>query len=307
MKNSINTYLKLLDLPLGQLIARADAVRRKQGPRALDLCTIVNAKSGICGEDCKFCAQAACHKTGVATYPLKDKAALIEAAQNAAAAGSCHFGIVTAGNRLNERELGLVIEAVSEIKRSLPIQVCASLGALAPEALRCLKAAGLSRYHHNIETSPRFYKKIVTTHSFAERLATIRAAQAAGLKVCSGGIIGMGETWRDRLAMAMVLKQLDVDSVPINVLVPIAGTPLAGLSPIACADVLKTIALFRIILPDKTIKVAAGRETVLKDFQGAAFLAGANGMLVGGYLTVTGREVAADRLLAAEIERLWRQ
>ena len=170
-----------------------------------------------------------------------------------------------------------------------------------------MKKAGISRYHHNIETSPRFFTKIVTTHTFKERLDTIKAAKEVGLEVCSGGIIGMGETWRDRIEVALLLKELNVDSVPINILVPIDGTPLAGTNKISCTDAIKTIAIFRIILKDKVVKLAAGRESVLKDFQAAAFMSGANGMLIGGYLTVRGREIAEDHKLIKEIKETWKR
>ena len=154
--------------------------------------------------------------------------------------------------------------------------------------LQLLKKAGLSRYHHNIETSRRFYPSIVSTHSFDERIDTINSAKQVGLEVCSGGIIGMGETWQDRIDMAYTLKDLDVDSIPVNILIPIKGTPLESATPVSLDDAIRTICIFRIILKDKIIKIAAGRETTLKDSQLTAFIAGANGMLIGGYLTVKG-------------------
>jgi len=168
-----------------------------------------------------------------------------------------------------------------------------------------LRDAGLCRYHHNIETSPRFYPHIVSTHSFRERLDTIEFAKSAGLEVCSGGIIGMGESWQDRIDMASLLKELEVDSVPLNILVPVRGTPLESGKAIPCADAIRTICGFRLILRDKDIKIAAGRESVLKDFQALGFMAGANGMLIGGYLTTKGRDVREDHKLAEEIQRLW--
>ena len=170
-----------------------------------------------------------------------------------------------------------------------------------------LKEAGLVRYHHNIETSPNFYKKIVSTHSFKERIRTIEAAKAVGLEVCSGGIIGMGETWPDRLNMALILKKLGVDSIPLNFLVPIKGTPLEKTKSITVSDAIRTIAIFRIILKDKAIKVAAGRESVLGDFQSLGFMAGANGMLIGGYLTVKGRSIEEDYKLIRQIKEVWKK
>ena len=173
--------------------------------------------------------------------------------------------------------------------------------------LKKLKDAGLERFHHNIETSENFYSQIVSTHDFSERTDTIKAAKEVGLETCSGGIIGMGETWQDRIDMAMTLKELDVDSVPINILVPIEGTAMGDVEPMAVEDVIRTICIFRIILKDKTIKIAAGRETALANSQVDGFLAGANGMLIGGYLTVKGESLEKDYALVEEIKKAWKQ
>ncbi|HQP25856.1 MAG TPA: biotin synthase BioB, partial [Smithellaceae bacterium] len=161
------------------------------------------------------------------------------------------------------------------------------------------------RYHHNIETSREYFSTIVGTHTFDQRIETVRCAARAGLSTCSGGIIGIGESRADRVSMALTLKELDVDSVPINILMPIDGTPLAGIAAISVTEALKTIAVFRIILPDKNIRLAAGRENHLKDFQGMAFMAGANAMMIGGYLTKRGRTIEEDKKLAEEIRRAW--
>jgi len=295
---------KLINMPLAELIAKADMTRQAAVGSALELCTIMNAKSGMCGEDCKFCAQSSCHKTNVDTYSLRSKNEMIEAARRAKAMGAQRFGIVTSGNTLTQQDLHTIIQAVSEIKK-IGIDVCGSLGKLSEEDLVSLKCAGLSRYHHNIETSPDFFAKIVTTHTFQDRLDTIRAAKRAGLQVCSGGIIGMGETWDDRIDMALALKELEVDSVPINILVPVKGTALDSVEAISCVDAIRTIAIFRMVLKGKTIKVAAGRESVLKDFQAMAFMSGANGMLIGGYLTVQGRSPEDDRKFIEEIKAAW--
>jgi len=295
----------LLRSPLFDLIQRANKVRKESMGRELELCSIVNAKSGVCGEDCKFCAQSSRHSADVSVYPLKEKDEIIKAAEDAKKIGAEKFGIVTSGNRLTEKELNVITEAVSLIKEKVGIKVCASLGALSRPQLKALKKAGLLRYHHNIETSPRFYPKIVTTHSFQERIDTVMSAKAVGLEVCSGGIIGMGESWQDRIDMANLLKELDVDSVPINLLVPVKGTSMEHMKPISCNDAIRAICIFRIILQNKIVKIAAGRETILKDFQGLGFLAGANGMLIGGYLTIKGRDVEADHRLIKEIKELW--
>ncbi len=298
---------KLLKLPLPELIALADKTRKRYAGSKIDLCNILNAKSGSCGEDCKFCAQSGRHSTHAANYPLKDKGEILRAARQAKEMGADRFDIVTSGNTLTVSEINMIADCISEIRDAVGIKICASLGKLDERSLTLLKRSGLSRYHHNIETSPRFFTKIVTTHSFADRVKTIKAAKNAGLEVCSGGIIGLGETWDDRIEMALLLKRLDVDSVPINILVPIKGTPMEGSRKISAIDAIRTIALFRIILKDKTIKAAAGRESVLKDYQALLFMAGANGMLIGGYLTIRGREVAQDRRLVNEIKKAWKE
>ena len=295
----------LLKMPLVELLPLADRARQKGVGTKLDLCSIVSAKSGMCGEDCKFCSQSSHHSAKIPVYPLKEKKEILESARYAQDIGAERFGIVTSGNTLSRDELHQIADTISEIRDKVKIDICASLGKINEEGLRILKEAGLSRYHHNVETSPGYFPRIVTTHTFQDRLATIKAAKKTGLQVCSGGIIGMGEDWKDRIEMAQTLKELDVDSIPINILVPIKGTPLEGVSCISCADAIRTIAIFRILLPDKVIKLAAGRESLLKDFQGTAFMAGANGMLIGGYLTIKGRESSEDRQLIAEIKRVW--
>ncbi len=297
----------LLDMPLDELISSADRVRHEEAGERLELCNIMNAKSGLCGEDCKFCAQSLRYKTETSRYPLKTKDEMVEAARRAKGMGAHRFDIVTSGATLTKEELHIITEAVSEIRDDVGIDMCASLGKLGEESLAALKKSGISRYHHNIETSPRYFPRIVTTHTFGERVDTIKAVKKAGLEVCSGGIIGMGEGWDDRIDMALILKELDVDSVPINILVPIKGTPFENIKPILPEDAIRTIAMFRIVLKGKIIKVAAGRESVLKDSQGAAFKAGANGMLIGGYLTISGRGIEEDRALVEEIRNIWRR
>jgi biotin synthase len=295
----------LLELPLAELILEADKTRRKFIGNRIELCSIINAKSGGCSEDCKFCAQSSRYSTNISTFSLKNKSQIVAAAREAKEIGADKFGVVTSGNRLTSREVDVIAGAVREINDEVGIKVCASLGTLEKSQLERLSAAGLSRYHHNLETSGRFYPRIVSTHSFKERINTIIAAKEVGLEVCSGGIIGMGELWSDRIELAVLLRDLNVDSVPINFLIPIKGTPLESIKPISSSAAIRTICIFRIILKDKIIKIAAGRETVLSDFQGLGFMAGACGMLIGGYLTVKGRDVALDRELVKAVKELW--
>lgn len=295
----------LSKLPLPELIAIANKVRQDSVGQSLELCSIMNAKSGLCAQDCKFCAQSGRHSTGITAYPLKNKAEMIAAAKRAKEIGAGRFDIVTSGNRLSKEELNVIADAVREITDKMGIKMCASLGKMNKDELVLLKKAGLSRYHHNLEAPPNYFHKIVTTHTFQDRIKTISAAKKAGLEVCSGGIIGMGETLDDRIDLALMLNELDVDSVPINILVPIKGTPFEGVNPISADEAIRTIALFRIILKDKIIKIAAGRETVLKDSQIQAFMAGANGMLIGGYLTIKGRTIDEDHALITQIKETW--
>lgn len=297
----------ILCMELEDLMASASEARRKGVGNRLEICGITNAKSGLCSEDCKFCAQSAHHSTMIPQYPLKSEDEIVEAARSARENGSTRFGIVTSGNRLTPDELETIRTAVRRIVKDVGIGACASLGALTRDELLSLRDAGLTRYHHNIETSRRFYPQIVSTHDYDERVNTVKASKSAGLEVCSGGIIGMGETWEDRLDMALLLSELGVDAVPLNILVPIKGTPLGSVEPLSAAEALRAIALFRLVLRDKDIKIIAGRETVLKDFQGMMYSAGANGMMVGGYLTVGGRNISDDKALIREIRAAWNE
>ena len=297
--------LKLVEMPLTELLAAADRTRRENTGSDVSICGVINAKSGSCGEDCRFCAQSAHHNAEVPVYDLKTAGDIIKEARRAKENGACRFGIVTSGNRLTGEELRRIAEAIAVIRNETGIIPCASLGALTRGEFEILKEAGLSRYHHNIETSGNFYPSIVTTHDYSERLNTVRNAKAAGLEVCSGGILGMGESWRDRIDMAFTLDDLGVDAVPLNFLVPIKGTPLQAAERMMPFDAIRSIAIFRMILPAAEIKVVAGRESLLKDYQGLLYLAGANGMMVGGYLTIAGRSVDEDRALVRDVETLW--
>ncbi|MDA8161804.1 MAG: biotin synthase BioB [Desulfobacteraceae bacterium] len=299
-------FAHLLDFPLKRLMDQALDLKLELRQDNFSLCTIMNVKSGACTEDCAFCAQSARFKTESPLYDLLSVNDILKHAKDAKDAGAQRFSLVASGRGPAENEIEEFAERIFEVKKRVGIDVCASLGIMDKKGLTRLKDAGLGRYHHNIETSARFYPKIVTTHGFEERLSTIRAAKEAGLEVCAGGIIGLGETREDRLDMAATLKYLDVDSVPINILVPIPGTELASNPPISLEEMLQAIAVFRHVLPDKAVRIAGGRETALKDFQPLAFLAGADAMLIGGYLTVKGRPVSEDISFVQDIKRLWR-
>ncbi|MCX6344720.1 MAG: biotin synthase BioB [Armatimonadetes bacterium] len=297
--------LELFDLPLADLAAKADKVRRENMGNHFETCTICNAKCGKCSEDCKYCAQSAHYATDIADYPLVSCETMLQAADEAAAIGSNRYGIITSGKGLVDKELEEVASAISAIAQKGEITPCASLGILDLDGFKRLKDSGLNRYHHNIETASSYFPKITSTHSFEDRLRTIALAREAGLSICCGGIIGMGESREDRALMALELAQIAPDSIPVNVLMPIAGTPMENCQPISVGEALKTIAVFRIANPKAVIRLAAGRETVLKDFMGMAFFAGANAMMVGGYLTQRGRSVEEDQAFAREVIAAW--
>lgn len=284
------------------------ALEAKLGERgdSFSLCTIMNVKSGRCSEDCAFCAQSSRYRTGAAVYSLVSVDDMVTRALEAKEAGASRFSLVASGRGPASRELDILAEAVCQIRARAGIKVCASLGIVDRQGLETLKAAGLSRYHHNLETSEAFFPGIVSSHTYRERVDTIRAAKEVGLEVCSGGIIGLGETAVDRMAMALALRDLGVDSVPLNILVPIEGTPLADLSGIAVEEILRTIAVFRLVNPGIPLRIAGGRDGTLADFQAMAFWAGADAMLIGGYLTVRGRSVDMDLSLVGEMKRLWK-
>ena len=296
---------ELQALPLAELMRQALATKLARRGASFSLCSIINAKSGKCSEDCHFCAQSAHYQTEAPVYPLLDKAQILAAAQEAKKNGASRFSLVTSGRGLASVDLPQVLEIIRAIRTEVGIKVCASLGILGESELGQLKEAGVSRYHHNLESSREFFPQVCTTHSFADRIATIKAAQAVGLSVCSGGIFGLGESEADRLSMAMSLVECGIDSVPINILIPLAGTPCAGLAPLAIAEILRSIALYRLILPQAAIRLAAGRESALGDFLSSAFMAGADGMMIGGYLTQRGRSPEADLQFAEDIQQLW--
>lgn len=292
-------------LPLPELMRQALAVKLDRRGRTVSLCSILNAKSGKCSEDCRFCVQSAHYLTDAPVYPLKEEGEIVAAAVEAKRIGASHFSLVTSGRGLPAGEIPQVAAIIRTIRAEVGINVCASLGILDEQALAELKAAGLARYHHNLESSREFFPQVCTTHTFEERLATIAAAQAVGLEVCAGGIFGLGESEADRISMALTLRECGVDSVPLNILIPLPGTPMAEMAPLTVAEILRAIALYRLILPAVPIRLAAGRETALRDFLAAAFLAGADGMMIGGYLTQGGRLPEEDHRFIGEMVGLW--
>lgn len=287
---------------LFELFISANNLRSRYRGKRIDLCSIVSAKSGACPEDCSFCAQSAHSRTGIKPYPLLDKEEIIKAARSAKDNGARRFCIVTSGKRPSWYELKKICDCISGI-RELGLLPCATLGIIGISELTALKEAGLDRYHHNLETSESFFNEICTTHTYYEKLKTIETARALGLSVCSGGIFGMGESWEDRIDMAFELRNIGVDSVPINFFTPIKGTPLAEkrglLEPL---EALKIIAIYRHIMPDKEIRICGGRPSTLRDLNPFIFLAGADGLLIGNYLTTPGREPSNDIQMIKDME-----
>ncbi len=279
---------------LYDVMAAASQIREHFKGKKIGLCAIINAKSGLCAENCKFCAQSSHHFTDAPTYPLVPAATIVEAAKEAEGEGAHLFGIVTSGTTIADAaEWEQIHQAVREIAAT-SIRPCGSLGMLDNAKAEALKKAGLFRYHHNLETARSFFDRICTTHDYQEDIDSVRAAQKAGISVCSGGIIGLGEDMGHRIELALTLKELDVDSVPINVLSPIPGTPLMDNPPLPPAEILATIALFRFLLPDKDIKLCGGKERNLRQLLPLGIVAGCNALMTGNYLTTTGRNTGLD-------------
>lgn len=289
-----------MDTPLEELSEEAYRLQKQFCGNHIDLCTIVNGRSGRCGENCKYCAQAACHKTGVDTYGFLPQEQIMAHAKANQDAGVNRFSIVTSGGALSGKEFEMAIDVYKEMRRTLSIDLCASHGLLTRSQFRRLREVGVTSYHHNIETSERYFPEICTTHSYADRIRTIKMAQAEGLCVCSGGIIGMGETWEDRFDMAFALQELGIESIPLNSLMAIPGTPLEHLTPLSGDEILRTIAIFRFINPTANIRLGAGRK-LLPENGATAFLAGASASITGNMLTTSGTTIAEDMELIKEL------
>ncbi len=276
-------------------MAGAHFLKEQSFQNGINLCSIINAKSGRCAENCAFCAQSAHFETNAPTYPLKSKQEIIDGAVQAVEEGSHCYGIVTSGTGpSNEAEFGLILEAIDEIRNSVGIKPSASLGLLTPEKARKLSEAGCATYHHNLETARSFFPNICTTHTYDEDVNTVKLAKEAGMRVCSGGILGLGESLEQRIELAETLYELGVDSIPLNFLNPVAGTPLEGASNLTPMDCLRAITLFRYHLPHQVITICGGREQNLRDFQSWIFMAGASGTMIGNYLTTSGRNRDMD-------------
>jgi biotin synthase len=287
------------------LVSLANKVRLKFAP-AVHACSIINAKSGRCRENCRFCAQSAAYGTGIETYPVLAPEAVLEAAGKVYAEGVRAFGYVTSGRGWDkpDAEFRTILDTLDLLHAKHPdLRLCVSLGILSEECVKLLAEHHVWRYNMNIQTSPaRYGELIATTHTIEQKLETIRLMKKYGITNCTGGILGLGETWADRVDMAFAIREIDVECSPLNILLPIPGTPLEHEKPVTPADAAKAFAIFRLVNPTKALKFCAGRETVMKDFQGLLMLSGLNALMTGGYLTTRGREIAQDRAFAASLD-----
>ena len=292
------TLADIINAPIDDLLNEANRLRTETFETEIDLCAIVNIKSGRCKMDCRFCAQSQHHGTTIETYLLRCADELSSETHKLWKQGIPRVGWVSSGRSLNTKELNAVIGgAKSVLSEGGAEQICASLGQLSTSELSALKDAGVCRYHHNLETSERFYPSICTTQRWRDRQATVQRVKELGWTICSGGLFGLGETWEDRQQLALALKVLEVDSVPINFFSPISGTPLAERERLSPEEALRIVALFRLTLPKATIRICGGRPTVFtkREQDALLFRAGANALMTGNYLTTSGIAPEKDR------------
>ena len=276
------------------LYAAANEIREKFCGNALDTCSIINARSGLCSEDCKWCAQSAKHKTGIETYPIKNANEVLDCAIQNDIKGVKRFSMVTSGRKVNREDMEKFCDMYKRIKEKTGLTLCASMGLLGKEELLMLKSAGVSRYECNLESSSSFFPNLCTTHTSEEKKTTLRLAAECGLELCSGGIIGMGESLEQRIELACELRELNVKSVPINILNPIKGSALENAKPLADEEILTTMAVFRFVLPNAFIRFAGGRINMSESLQKKALQAGINAALVGDLLTTVGSNTEQD-------------
>jgi biotin synthase len=301
---SFERALALTEIPddqINKLCESANRVRKHFSQDKVDLCSIINARSGKCSEDCKFCTQSSHYKTSPPTYPMKTVAEIVDTAKAAEKAGAHRFCIVTSGGQLNDKDFETALQATAEIKKETSLKRCASLGKLTKKRAEQLKEAGLNRFHHNLETAESFFPEICTTHSFTEKLETINYLQDAGIEVCSGGIFNLGESPKQRIEMAFKLKELEATSIPINFLNPCLGTPLAERGPISALEAAKYLAIYRFILPRAFIRLAGGRKETFAEDAELPFEAGVNALLIGDLLTTKGPGANKDIALLKSV------
>lgn len=293
--------LALSKAPIEELCKAADEIRTQFCQDGFDLCTIINGKCGRCSEDCKYCAQSAhYHASCPESYPLLSTEELLKGAQYNAERGVLRYSIVTSGKRLSDQEIDQVCQSIRVIKQETSIEVCISFGLLNEAQFRKLKEAGVSRVHCNLESSARYFPEVCTTHTYEEKIETLKAAKRAGLSICSGGILGLGETMEDRIDMVLTARELGVKSIPMNLLNPIPGTPYEQNRPLTNQEACQCAALFRFLIPDASIRLAGGRG-LLGDKGEACFQSGANAAISGDMLTTAGITVETDRALIKKL------
>lgn len=292
--------LSLLTEPIIELSKAANEIRDFFCGNSFDICTIINGKSGKCSENCKYCAQSIHFKTDIEEYPLLDSKRILDEAKHNENKGVLRYSIVTSGKKLSQKDLNDVCKSYKLIKENSNISLCASHGLLCYEDFIKLKKAGVSRYHNNLETSRNFFHNICTTHSYEEKIETIKAAQKAGLEVCSGGILGLGESMEDRIDMALEIRSLGIKSIPVNILNPIKGTPLENSKVLSYDEIKRTIAIFRFIIPYGAIRLAGGRG-LLHDKGKSLFECGANATITGDMLTTAGITINEDMSIIKEL------
>lgn len=296
-------FLKLYDTPLEELLKIAREITHETFSNEVEACSIISAKTGACSENCKYCAQSSHNHAEIECHPILDVETVKKAAFSAKENGASRFAIVTSGRRPSAKDFEIILQMVREISKIEGLTCCASLGILTESQIKQLKDAGLKRFHHNINTSENYHKFICTTHTFEDRINTVKLVQKYGMEVCCGVIIGMGETREDRVDMALTLKELNPESVPMNILCPIKGTPLENYGDkINEEEILKTICIFRIILPNAVLRYAGGRTTRLsEENQKLGIIAGINSVLVGNYLTTAGSKSEDDKKMLEEL------
>ncbi len=292
--------LFLAEQSLEELCKAADEIRRAFCGNAFDLCTIINGKSGKCSENCKYCAQSSFYQTHVESYPLLGTEELVQQAEYNSQRGVPRYSIVTSGKKLNSEEVEQVCVSIRQIKKSVNISVCVSFGLLEEEDFRKIKEAGAERVHNNLETSEVYFPKVCTTHTWQDKIRALKNARAAGMSVCSGGIMGLGETMEDRIDLALTLQNLGVNSVPINMLNPIPGTPYEKNPKLTEEDMRRIIAVFRFILPKSFIRLAGGRG-LMEDQGRNCFRSGANAAITGDMLTTAGITIRRDMEMLKEL------
>ena len=283
-----------------EILRAATVMRQRYFGNRISLCSILNAKGGACGEDCAFCAQSLFHKTTAEISPLLTSEEIIKAYRAAKQMPIAHFSLVTSGRSLQDDDINYICDVIKTCPDS-DVNWCASLGCLTMDQLKGLKKAGIKRFHHNLETAESFYPTICSTHPYAQRLATVRTAKELGMEICCGGILGMGETLEQRVELAIALANERVDSIPLNFLIPIKGTPLEKQEPMKPLDIIRCIAMFRMVNPQAEIRVCAGR-IYLRNLQSMIFYAGATGMMIGPLLTVAGQDVDKDLQMIEDLE-----